>query len=116
MPDSEIKPRARRKRRRLLKIGILAMVAGLGCGILFPNQTLNPVLRLLAPKAARLAGWDLQLRDLSGAPWKTWRLHGLHLQPAGAQSALQSLRFEELTLRVKSDFWWSPAPGNVQEI
>ncbi|MDF1839349.1 MAG: hypothetical protein P1V35_15890, partial [Planctomycetota bacterium] len=83
---------------------------------MFPNQTLNPVARRIAPTAASWAGWDLQLEGLSGAPWSTWKLQGLALQPKGGEQALQAVRFGELNLQLDAGFWLSPGISQVQEV
>ncbi|MCP5021646.1 MAG: hypothetical protein GY930_07695 [bacterium] len=115
MPDSKIKPHARRKRRLLLKAFLLGSV-GVGLVAFLPNHILNPLVRRLAPKAANWAGWDLQLSGLSGAPWGTWRLEGLTLAPSDGQGPLQSFQLDELHLQAKPKFWLSPQLENIEEI
>lgn len=115
MPDSEIKPRARRKRRLLLKAFLLGSV-GVGLVTFLPNHTLNPFVRRIAPKAASWAGWELELGGLSGTPWGVWRLEGLTLTPSDGQGPLQSLQLDELHLQVKRGFWLSPQLENVKEV
>ncbi|MFT4647266.1 MAG: hypothetical protein ACI9X4_000476 [Glaciecola sp.] len=115
MPDSVITPRSRRKRRRLLKASLL-LVAGLCICALFPNQTLNPLIRRIAPMAANYAGWELQLDKLSGAPWQAWRLEGLSLKSQGDDTALKSVQFDELRVSVDSGFWFAPGISQIQEV
>ncbi|MCA9001208.1 MAG: hypothetical protein KDB61_04740, partial [Planctomycetes bacterium] len=115
MAESEPQPRPRRI-RRYLKRFLLLGVAGIVIVALLPNHTLNPLIGWVAPKVAKSAGYDLKLQGVSGAPWQEWRIQGLSLTPENGGTALRSMEFEDLRLRLGSGFWLSPGPEGVEEI
>ena len=91
----------------------------LGAVWAFPDQTLNPALRRIAPWAAKQYGWDLAIGSLHGAPWDRWTWKDVSLVPSEGQANPGPLRIDRIA---ELQVTWArvprglPQPADFREI
>ncbi|MEZ6003933.1 MAG: translocation/assembly module TamB domain-containing protein [Planctomycetota bacterium] len=112
MAQSKPKPKGRRRWKRAVLIAALLLCLPIAALALFPGRTLNPLVRWAGPRLAARAGIELEIGDLTGAPWTLWRFEDLALRAKAWN--LEGVRSAELSLA--DGFWHKFGPQAIEAV